>query len=397
MGCGASAVGQRYHAEPAVAIAVATNGASKARASKDSQPSAAEQIVESEPTVTFSSVSLPLGVRRFDMKDFETMQVLAETPESTVLCLRDRRPGHLGSLVAGKRARKGSAAEDYEREVNILHRLAESRTVVSLLGVAVSGLDRWIVLSLCGGGTLEVRLHRFPKTARNAALQMMQAVQHLHSQLICHLDLKPDNVLFDDDGCVRLCDFATARQLESEDQYVTCNCGTEGFKAPEVAGGKPYCGLRADVYSLGQVLQLVARTDPTWRECSKPFGEMVASEPARRRGLLVVHSEVFGSKRSVAPVTRAERSLLALQQELAFEPWKEDVAAMGLPRTGGDVRTAATRDRAGLAAFTPGATQPLGAGMAPISGKPGKPTTQKRSLQKSQSPEAGLFAPLNSA
>jgi serine/threonine protein kinase len=92
------------------------------------------------------------------------------------------------------------------------------------------------------------------RIARGAA----EAVEHAHRRGILHRDLKPDNILLDADGRVRITDFGLSKQLGDGRPELTHSgqiLGTPHYMAPEQALGKQQAlGPPTDVYALGGVL-----------------------------------------------------------------------------------------------------------------------------------------------
>lgn len=314
MGCGAGS--QRYsHAEedtrPAPlprtqqqassAAGAAVQGASSQQRSEQSRSQRSEPSrlppPPPIPSAGARTAKVPAGVPTLDLADFERLEVLDETPMSVVFRFRNRRSG---TVVAGKRIRKGCkihASGDHLNEVRMLQRLSKVSGVVALHGICDdSGPDFWTVLELCSGGRLEAWLDKFPDTAHRVARELLEVVQHLHSLNICHLDIKPDNVLLTNSGNVRLIDFVTACELQAAGQQLVGNCGTEGFKAPEILSGRGYSGILADVFSLGRTLQVIAHADPAWRELAKVSTQMTVEDPQRRPQLAFVHTSLFGGR-----------------------------------------------------------------------------------------------------
>ncbi|KAK1333040.1 hypothetical protein QTO34_006573 [Cnephaeus nilssonii] len=91
------------------------------------------------------------------------------------------------------------------------------------------------------------------RQARAAFRQVVSALQYCHRRGIAHRDLKPDNILLDEDGTVKLADFGFGRRV-SDDSKLSTFCGTFYYMAPEVLRQEPYDGRKADVWSLGVTL-----------------------------------------------------------------------------------------------------------------------------------------------
>jgi eukaryotic-like serine/threonine-protein kinase len=116
----------------------------------------------------------------------------------------------------------------------------------------------YIVLEYLGGGTLEDRLasgEPLPddEVARIAG-EVASGLAHAHARGLVHRDIKPGNVLFDEDGAAKITDFGIARML-SEPTLTEAGTllGTAAYISPEQARGERATPA-SDVYSFGVIL-----------------------------------------------------------------------------------------------------------------------------------------------
>lgn len=84
--------------------------------------------------------------------------------------------------------------------------------------------------------------------------QISEAVRYLHDQMLCHRDLKCENVLIRRDRSVMLTDFGFARAMGSSDDLSKTFCGSAAYASPELLRGKPYNPHMNDVWGLGCIL-----------------------------------------------------------------------------------------------------------------------------------------------
>ena len=128
--------------------------------------------------------------------------------------------------------------------------------LVRLFDAGDDGSVAWLVMELVKGTTLAERCHNGPLSDHDvteAGRQLADALRYVHGEGVIHRDVKPSNILFDDQRCL-LADFGVARLVDSASLTVTGTMlGTPAYLAPEQVAGEPV-GPPADVYSLGLVL-----------------------------------------------------------------------------------------------------------------------------------------------
>lgn len=144
---------------------------------------------------------------------------------------------------------------------------AEARSVASLNHPHVLRVFDWgedndepyLVLEYLGGGSLRDLLDRDVRLSHAQAAvlgaEVAQGLSYAHVRGLVHRDVKPANLLFDEEGRVRIADFGVARALAEAawTEPAGAMVGTARYISPEAAEGKPVDG-RADVYSLALVL-----------------------------------------------------------------------------------------------------------------------------------------------
>lgn len=164
-------------------------------------------------------------------------------------------------VVGRDRAAEEWFLERLEREARLLARLNNPHLVTVHDFIRLPDGTAAVVMELVEGGSLRDRLRASPdglppEEAISLAEQVGTALAAAHAEGIVHRDVKPENILVDADGRVRVSDFGMALSLTSDAPRLTATgaaAGTPGYLAPEqVEGGA--VDERADVYALGVVL-----------------------------------------------------------------------------------------------------------------------------------------------
>lgn len=178
----------------------------------------------------------------------------------------------LGRKVAIKEARAIFQLVSYVRRDEIVSRFRHAvqtgaslqhPNIVQIFDHNYEREHPYAVMEFARGGHLRQRLSaakdgRLPVSqALRILLQVAYALRFAHAQGILHLGLKPENVLFDGLGNVKLSDFGMAKVLDREDGAsqapVLVSSGTVGYMAPErlQPDSSASTGPASDIYSLG--------------------------------------------------------------------------------------------------------------------------------------------------
>ena len=169
---------------------------------------------------------------------------------------------HLGRPVALKVMHERYAADAsfvtrFEREAQAAAGL-QHKNVVNVFDRGQVGSTYYIAMEYLAGRSLKDVINAMgaldPKLAIHITLQILAAARFAHAKGIVHRDIKPQNVMIDDEWNVKVTDFGIAHNPVDGDITQTGQMvGTAQYISPEQAQGKPVSAA-SDLYSIGVVL-----------------------------------------------------------------------------------------------------------------------------------------------
>jgi len=160
--------------------------------------------------------------------------------------------------------------EHIKAEKSILSRINHP-FIVNLYAAFQDEKNLFMLMEYVIGGELFSQLRKVGRfsndTSRFYAAEIVLALEYLHAQNIVYRDLKPENLLIDKEGHMKITDFGFAKQVEDRTWTL---CGTPEYLAPEIIQSKGH-GKAVDWWALGILIyEMLAGFPPFYDE--NPFG-----------------------------------------------------------------------------------------------------------------------------
>ena len=152
------------------------------------------------------------------------------------------------------------ATDDRSEELDIHSKLSSHPNIVNLVHHFETDAHQYMVLELCSNGDLyeAIRVGRGPletEHVRSFMLELVNAIDHLHSKGVYHRDIKPENIFLTSTGAMKIGDFGLATTETWSTEFAV---GSDRYMAPEQFDssvyGYGYSPASADVWAIGIVL-----------------------------------------------------------------------------------------------------------------------------------------------
>jgi len=203
------------------------------------------------------------------MENYTKLEKVGEGTYGVVYKARDVRDG---SIVALKKIRLEAEDEGVPstaiREISLLKELSRDDNIVKLFDIVHSDSKLYLVFEF-----LDLDLKKYmdtvgtseglgPLMVKKFTWQLIKGLYYCHAHRVLHRDLKPQNLLIDKAGNLKLADFGLARAFGIPLRTYTHEVVTLWYRAPEVLLGSRHYSTAIDMWSVGCIFAEMAMRQP---------------------------------------------------------------------------------------------------------------------------------------
>jgi len=211
-----------------------------------------EEIASTEKFHTSKKQPSPLLKNLCRLDQLKTIGVLGKGAFGVVTLVVDRTTNKSYALKAIKKCEIVDLGQQEHiiNEKDVMLKM-NNEFLVNLRGTFKDALRVYFLLDVCLGGELFtiLRNRRYfdEATSRFYAACVVEAFAYMHSLSIVYRDLKPENLVLDSRGFLKIADFGFAKEISGKTHTL---CGTPDYLAPEIVTGRGH-GFGVDWWTLG--------------------------------------------------------------------------------------------------------------------------------------------------
>ena len=282
---------------------------------------------------------------------YQIMQLLGEGGMGAVYKAKDRELDRMVALkvIRPDLARNPAIVERFKQELRLSHQVTH-KNVIRIYDLGEGEGVKFITMEFIEGQDLRSLIQEkkkfTPQEAVDITQQICRALEAAHTVGVIHRDLKPQNVIRDNNGRVLVMDFGLARTVGSDGMTQTgALVGTMEYMSPEQALGKEL-DQRSDIFALGLIFyellsgkmpfqaesgiaSLLKRT----QERATPVSEHDAEIPAALSAIvskclerdLNLRYKTVSEVLADLEVWQGKRAAASLKFEPSEKPWGQDI------------------------------------------------------------------------
>lgn len=226
---------------------------------------------------------------------YTILKILHSSGMSNVYVVKDNSLGKQWCLKEIRKSEAGRNKVEYFaliQEANIMRSLNHS-SIPRITSIEEDGDSIFIIMDYIKG--ISIKDWLLKKGAINQEIvvtwmkQITQVIMYLHNlpEPVFYRDMKPDNVMIQADGNIKVLDFGISIVIKQKNQPLPNALGTRGFAAPEQGKRNNACDLRSDIYALGKTMYfMLTNVNPGRFPTDKPMTPIHNINPNISNGLV---------------------------------------------------------------------------------------------------------------
>jgi len=209
----------------------------------------------------------------YRLEDFHKIEKVGEGTYGTVFKAKILKTGE---IVAMKKIKLGESKDEGVpsttiREISVLKEL-QHPNIVTLKDVMIQDAKIYLIFEY-----LTMDLRKFldtnipkdeqmnPMLVKSYLYQLFQGILFCHQRRVLHRDMKPQNLLIDQNGGIKIADFGLARAFGIPIRVYTHEVVTMWYRAPEVILGSPRYSCPLDIWSIGVIYAEMVNKKPLFQ------------------------------------------------------------------------------------------------------------------------------------
>lgn len=193
---------------------------------------------------------------------YEILKVIHTSGMSNVYLATDSQ---LNKQWCLKEIRKSEAGKDLIEYQSLMQETKIMKSLNHASIPRITSIENWkdsviIVMDYVDGISVKSFLLKKGRVEQDVVVAWMKQVtnvmMYLHNRKepIFYRDMKPDNIMIQSDGNIKLLDFGISIVIKSKNQKIGKALGTRGYAAPEQCKSDNVCDLRSDIYAMGMTM-----------------------------------------------------------------------------------------------------------------------------------------------
>ena len=203
-------------------------------------------------------------------KKYEVLCVVGEGAYGIVYKCRNKETGQFVAIKKFKEVEDKLVQKTMKRELKMLQML-KHKNIVEFQEAFIHKRNLFLVFEYVKQNLLQVLENSpdglNPKLIRSIIFQMCKSVHYLHKNQIIHRDVKPENLLVNENMEVKLCDFGFARKIVLNEKNnnigpMTDYVATRWYRSPELLLSNGVYGPEVDYWAIGCIMGELADRNP---------------------------------------------------------------------------------------------------------------------------------------